>query len=374
MNVSCISSTKDFLELEEKWNALLLKSKARNVFLTHEWVRNWWQIFGSGKILRIFLVMEGSEIFGIAPFYQENARLLGFVSIKQLRFLGDNFVGSDFLDFIFAPQKENEALEAILDYLLENDALWGRLYIQDIREGSGNITAVKEYCIKKDLPYYKSKRFACPFMTLPASFEEFINQPDSTFKKIAYRKNMRKLFKDPAVKYGLISSEEEISPALDNLFALHNYRRDLKGGTGIFMDEKLRLFYHAVSKDLFRKGYLWISYIKVRENVEAIKFSLSFADSFYCLQSGCSKTGLDLRAGTVLTAKLLESLLGRFREFHYLRGSESYKYLWGCKDLLTYRIEVWHGKKWLLVSLILRLTKSLRFLAGKSVRKLGLKK
>lgn len=95
MKVFCVADEREFFELEEAWNRLLLKSRANNIFLTHEWVRNWWRVYGKGKKLCVLIAEDGQEIIGIAPLYEERVRFFGLLRIKKIRFLGDCYVGSE---------------------------------------------------------------------------------------------------------------------------------------------------------------------------------------------------------------------------------------------------------------------------------------
>src|SRR5207248_1296569 len=47
--VEVISDYRAFLGLESSWNDLVHRAGIDHPFLTHEWVRTWWQCFGSGK-------------------------------------------------------------------------------------------------------------------------------------------------------------------------------------------------------------------------------------------------------------------------------------------------------------------------------------
>jgi CelD/BcsL family acetyltransferase involved in cellulose biosynthesis len=46
MQVSKITSSVEFSSLREEWNRLLSASGLANIFLTHEWLLSWWEVYG----------------------------------------------------------------------------------------------------------------------------------------------------------------------------------------------------------------------------------------------------------------------------------------------------------------------------------------
>ena len=76
-----IRDTVKLKSLANKWNNILSQSESDSIFLTWEWVFNWWQVYGSGKQLRVLVVRDQHEdIVAIAPFYAHTKRFLGGLS------------------------------------------------------------------------------------------------------------------------------------------------------------------------------------------------------------------------------------------------------------------------------------------------------
>ena len=65
----------------EEWNRLA----GDNPFLRHEWVRTWWEAFGTGQ-LHILVVRAGGHIVGIAPLMRESTQMYG-LPVRRIRFL-----------------------------------------------------------------------------------------------------------------------------------------------------------------------------------------------------------------------------------------------------------------------------------------------
>ena len=60
-----------------------------SIYLSYDWARLWWEFYGDGKALRIFIFSVGDQIVGILPIYVEVIRF-GPISLKIARLIGSN--------------------------------------------------------------------------------------------------------------------------------------------------------------------------------------------------------------------------------------------------------------------------------------------
>ncbi|MBF0565702.1 MAG: GNAT family N-acetyltransferase [Nitrospirae bacterium] len=312
-------------------------------------------------------------LVGIAPLYVEYAEVAGPVRLRQVCFLGDKFVGSDFLDFVALTGREDAVIRLFVDFLLKNLS-WHRLYLEDMKEDSPTVAVLKTLSGKCSLSFYVKRKFACPYLAMPESVEEFIKLPESTFKKIIAKKTIPKFFKDfnveidysvSGINHGAnyrtnndtgnntnndTGNDASLDAYLERLFALFAERWGDSEWRGFFDDVKRRNFYKKASLELASGNLLRLSAIKVGGTIEAMNYSLLFDDSYYYLLGGCSRKGLKIRAGNVLMFKTLEYLIGKIRVYNFLRGAEAYKYSWGGVDCFTVNVQMGRGGVGKLVS------------------------
>src|SRR5262249_29274877 len=64
LTVACIDDLDQFNILEPEWDALVERSTADHVFLSHVWLRTWWECFGRGRRLHVILVWAGDQLIG----------------------------------------------------------------------------------------------------------------------------------------------------------------------------------------------------------------------------------------------------------------------------------------------------------------------
>src|SRR5437867_10191820 len=97
--VEVVSDYQAFLDLEPGWNNLLQGAGIDHPFLTHEWVRTWWQSFGSGKTLHIIAVQRRGKLVAIAPMMLSKERIYG-LNVRLLEFIYNKY--TERFDFIVA--------------------------------------------------------------------------------------------------------------------------------------------------------------------------------------------------------------------------------------------------------------------------------
>jgi len=343
MRITRVTDTAQFLTLKEQWNILLPSSTGNTLFLTFEWLSTWWHVFGKDNELCVLLVEEGNELIAIAPLYYRTRHVSG-IPLCEIGLLGNQSVGSDFLGFIIKQDREQEVLSAIAGEL-QHDSRWDRIMLDDVDGDSALIGSLLD--LGRSTGCYVSQRPAstCPSMPLPATWDEFMAQPDKIFKRIVQRECVKKLHKRHQVELVISVDSQPLDPWLQTLFELHTERWHADGQRGAFDDTRMKEFYGRVSALFLQRGWLRLSALRVDSKVEVMEYGAVYGDAYYSLQGGCSARGLELKAGHVLQYHIFESLVGRLREFRFLRGAERYKYQWGCADKWTTCVGLHRGIK-----------------------------
>jgi CelD/BcsL family acetyltransferase involved in cellulose biosynthesis len=343
MRITRVTDTAQFLTLKEQWNILLPSSAGNTLFLTFEWLSTWWKVFGNDNKLCVLLVEDGNELVAIAPLYYRTRHVAG-IPLCEIGLLGNQSVGSDFLGFIIKQGHEQEVLSAITEEL-KLDSRWDRIMLDDVDGDAAPVGSLRD--LGRSCGSYLSQRPAstCPSMPLPATWDEFMAQPDKIFKRIVQRECVKKLHKRHQVELVISVDRQPLDPWLQTLFDLHTERWHSDGQPGAFDDTRMKEFYSTVSALFLQRGWLRLSALRVDGKVEVMEYGVVYGDAYYSLQGGCSARGLELKAGHVLQYHIFESLVGHLREFRFLRGAERYKYQWGCADKWTTCVGLHRGIK-----------------------------
>ncbi|HOW17741.1 MAG TPA: hypothetical protein PLC79_01790, partial [Phycisphaerae bacterium] len=96
-----IRSEEEFAAIRDEWQALLAISPANTIFLTWEWLFEWWRSYGGGRALRGLLLRDeaGRPAAG-ALLMTDAVRIPLAGPVRALRFVGDGSFDSDYLDIV----------------------------------------------------------------------------------------------------------------------------------------------------------------------------------------------------------------------------------------------------------------------------------
>src|SRR5262249_45722687 len=83
LTVACVDNLDEFNAIQPEWDDLVERSDADRVFVSHVWLRTWWECFGSGRKLYIILVRSGARLIGAAPLMQTSGYAYG-VPLRRL--------------------------------------------------------------------------------------------------------------------------------------------------------------------------------------------------------------------------------------------------------------------------------------------------
>jgi CelD/BcsL family acetyltransferase involved in cellulose biosynthesis len=342
IEIKKIGDFQTWSQYAEDWNNLLATSSSNHIFLTYEWLSAWWELFGTDKELAIILAFEKNVLVGAAPLCLTKGRVL-----KVLRFLGSQVVFADLLNFLIPSGREREILPLMMDFLLAK-VPWDKIFLNEMEDDPKLLEVLKTWADNNHFLYALEKNDVSPCLPIADTLEGFHRKMDPVFWRGLQKSGLRRLQRDHQVEFRIAIDREEIDRTMETLFQLHTERWDAVGKKGQFDLPDKREFYKNAARKLALRGWLRLSSLKVDGNEEAVLLGVQFSNDFYALQLGCGLQGQKLKAGNVLIYRILESLIGRGKHFHFLKGNEGYKYKWGAVDL-THTINFslfrgWKGK------------------------------
>ncbi len=327
MEIKIVKSTEDFEKLSEQWNELLEKSKNQNIFLTWEWLFSWWETYSEKKELFIILLYEKNSLIGIFPGYRKKSML------KELRFLGDEYVDSCYLGQIL-DEKYHEKAEKELFEIIRQE---GPAYLRYMKSSNCKIA-----CNELNLPTTHIRLSVCPRIILPKNAEDYLKTLSSK-TRFNIKKSERGLLQKgfyPDVKKGLDAYE-----AMQNIFYLNTKRWEK--GQGIF-SEKLKFFLLKVSKRLGKRGHLEILFLKLNDEFIAYNLNFIYNETVFVYSAAFDASKKEVYGsfspGLYLNyINLKNSIEHGFRIFDMLRGENPYKLK--LANSFTYNDAVMFSKK-----------------------------
>ena len=327
MRLEVVSTMEGFRSLRSVWGGVLERSASRSIFLTWEWLFQWWLHFNKGKALYILLMKDREKVVGIAPFCITKVAMFGLPFVRKIMFLGSGKVGSDLMDIIVEKGREREAVDETVRYLEANCSLWDVVDWCDLDACSPLARYVSLHLSHLYRVYEKPEK-KCPYIDLPGDFEELLKKLKPNIRNsLKYR--TKRIESGSGIVFRSHGEQDPLKKDIDALFDLHDIRFRAKKAKSAFQGKLLRMFHYDVAEQFSKKGWLKLCFLERENRQIAALYAFKYRGRMYYYQSGFDPEWSKWAPGTVLMGYCMrESIKEGVREFHYLRGGEGYKERW----------------------------------------------
>lgn len=346
MNISIevIKEDKGFQALKSEWNRILSISNSNNIFLTWEWLYTWWECFKDNKQLLLIIARMEKEIVGIAPLYIVNSRFFGLLSRRHIEFIGSTGTCSEYLDFIIQKGKEKAVMCAILDELMNNfNIKWEILNLSSILTDSDNLKCIREFARKKGLKCRLYGSRLSPFITLPATSDEFYSTVRGKRIKMFLRSRKR-ISEEKKVSYQIADNKVNLANEFEEFIKIHQKRQMSKGNLGSFVAsrKKYNRFHKKIINLFFDNGWLYFISLNINGSLAAVQYNYLYNNKVYCYSVGFNPDWRKFHVGSVLQTIVIEDAIRKtLSEYDFLRGTEEYKYYWTDKHRESIDLAFW---------------------------------
>jgi CelD/BcsL family acetyltransferase involved in cellulose biosynthesis len=218
--------------LREEWDNAVIRLGG-SIYMSYDWVRTWWEFYGAGKELRIFLFSSASKIVGILPLYIDS---LGW---GPLRFRVARLVGANIPPKVFDPAIDEifagEVFEAVLVQLFQEDKcdLISFGPVSELHRATGKLPGVSR--LRKDLVAQcrtKADGVHSIFWLPPTLDKYFEGLSKSECKKRKYE--LRLLRKECDIKVDVLQAPAVTEVEFDRFVAQHTAQWNAEGRAGHF--------------------------------------------------------------------------------------------------------------------------------------------
>ena len=279
------------------------------IFMTYQWQKAWWQVFGRGKLL-IVVAKRDENILAIAPLFEDQSMIF---------FVGSG--GSDYLDFI-GNITDKEVLENMLVLASKevSDFLGFRFYhipgssqtpriLSDVATHQGWYS-----CEEGDLP--------SPVLEL----EKFPEQAHQATRKKSLVRHEAWFTRNGGFETHHYVNGHDVFPLLDEFFDQHIKKWDQTLFPSLFYDEKQRLFFRKLSEELSEAGWLRFTRLFWEGRSIAFHFGFNYKGSFLWYKPSYNIDMASHSPGEVLLRQLiLQAQKEEAHQFDFGLGDEAFK-------------------------------------------------
>jgi len=293
-----ITDVERFLALEREWTALADVAGLDHPFLTHEWMRTWWQHFGAGRRLHIVVARDrAGALVAIAPLMSTYTLMFG-LPIRRLEAMANEH--SPRFDFIIRPGTE-DVFPALWNHLSRAAGSWTVLQLTQLPAGSR---------VGLELPAlarqsgYQTGRWASeesPYVPLIGAWEQY-------FQGLAtkHRSNLRNRFKRLGALGAVAFETVRSADALPEGLRLEAAAWKGKAGTAIESRADVRQFYHGLAELAAARGWLRLQFLSVAGRRIAFQYVIRYRSKQFLLKPGYDPEFSAYSPSNLLCARVME--------------------------------------------------------------------
>lgn len=321
MGFAIIDDVEKLKKYRDKWMGVHTQ-ELFTPFLSYEWISEWLKYFGKGRKPLVLVEEKNDRIVSLMPVIASGLRY---------RFVGYN--NSDYLDAL----NPSKRFDLMMDLMSGFVSHYGVFDLEHIPEDSDFLKYAREN-FKNNVVVVPQE--VCPYMELANDWDQCKASLNKRFRKnLEY--STRRLQRDFEFEVQRPHSVEDVEVFMRYLIRYHQERWHRKGMPGAFYSERVRRFHISVAKRLFEVGFLLLNAISINGEIAAVIYGFKTDRCYYYYLSGFDRRYSKFSIGNVLIGLTVkEAVENGARVFDFLRGNESYKYLWTNKSKRIYRVVI----------------------------------
>ena len=323
--VEVVTEYADFVALEGPWNALVERARIEHPFLRHEWLRTWWDCFGTGHRLHVLLVRHRDEVVAIAPLMLSSSRMYGF-TVRQLEFIFN--VHTPRMDVIIA-RCHREVYQTLWKYLGDRRGLWDVVEMHQLAEGSRTLEDLRATAENTGYPAGVWKSDSSPYICMEGMTAEEYFASLGTKHRSNMRNRIKRLSKLGKVDMEVIHGERGLMTALEDGYAIEAAAWKGEASTAIRCEEPVRRFYTRIGQMAARLGWLRLQFLTLDGRRIAFGYSLVYERRHYLLKAGYDPAFAPYSPFNLLCERLIRNAFEEgLVEFDFLGADAEWKMRW----------------------------------------------
>lgn len=310
-----ISRTGDLVRLLPEWWALWSRTPGATPFQSPAWLLPWWKIFHPGTLMTVAVRRDG-RLVGLAPFYLED----GFYG-RRLLPLGIGI--TDYLDVLIDGAPADDVGGEFANAFGSVSGRWDVWSLEELRPEAAARALAFGTCLNDECA-----QSAAPVLALPSTQSEWAASRGGHRWRRAWTRVLRH------DHVAIVKADNgTASGLLETVIDLHARRWGAKGEPGVLADADVRSFHRAAVPHLLASRLLRLFALQWENRTVATYYGFVHRGEAYAYLNGFDPNYAFESPGTALIGHAIQDAIesGCLR-FHFLRGQEPYKYLWGAKD------------------------------------------
>ncbi len=321
LDVKAVTTYEEFLNLEPLWNTVLADSDGDMLFMTFEWFKHWWRMFGHRVEMLVLLVRNADkDVVAIAPLIQKKIWHRG-LPVKVISFMANYYTPRAGM---IITDRSYKAVEAVFSYLRHNKLHYDMVYLDMIETGSQTEMQIKTGLLENESAYREMEGENSPYLNMAGSWDDYIKGKSGNF-----RRNMGRYTGNfvPANGYRIVQYGcADVSIATEEIIAISKKTWKYDHGSGIAGSQNSIDYYRSLLRLFADSGWLRVNVLKHNDRPVAFTFSGEYKKTIYGLQTGYDLAYKSSSPGRFMMIRLIrDSFEAGIRQLDLLGKDEPYK-------------------------------------------------
>jgi CelD/BcsL family acetyltransferase involved in cellulose biosynthesis len=290
-----ISSEAGLASLSGSWDVLVRAMPRPSPFLLHGWISEWWQHYGGGSMLAVHVARREDRLVGALPLCQR--RRFG---LRVTEFVGGT--KASLADLMLAPGED--AHTALLLALRAAASSGDFVDLFGMPEPSRLAAALPAGSLTL------IERLEAPVLDLNAGWEAVYETRLSSKARSDRRRRSRQLAAKGAVDVAIARTGDELKPALEEAFRLHDLRWQGRRDPGGFGSPAGKTFHRAALLRLAEQDIPRLVTLNLDGRAIAFSLYLQLERTIYGLAMGFDPAFARFAPGSETLFRALETAAG----------------------------------------------------------------
>ncbi len=363
------TSFEDLAELQPQWDAFVSDNGA-DIFLTYDWCRIWWEYYGVGRQLKVYVFRDHQEIIGLMPLFYERV-WFGPVFADILK-----IVGADHSLLQFYLPIQRDCLERVIGEFsrLLKDERWDILLIGPLAglyPDADRLDEMFAQSLGKQCSTFLKEGCEQIYFHLADSWEQYLDSLSKSRRKDFTRKYTvleKKCLPNSSGLKVTLADESTFESYFDSFVKMHQEHWQKLGNLGHFGDWPQAYDFHKdIAACQLKRGRLRLMRGQFNDIDIGYDYAYKLGDKYYGILN--ARTGqsdlIKMGVGTILNAEQMKEAIDEHAEwFDTMRGRYEYKLRHGGQLFNTRKLFVKKKGFWrsLRINLFLLLSRALHLL------------
>ena len=324
LQVEVVSSIDRFNGIADEWDRLIERAAVERLFVSHAWLRTWWEAFGQGRQLHVVTVRSGGELIAAAPMMRTRRGVYG-LKVDSIDSIYNPHTPR--YDFIVASSCSEHVYRRIWRELTENSGC-DMVTLAQVPEDSRTIPIIQQLAQNDGWLSGEWNPQPSPYIPLGCSHSEFLRRLKGSYQ-YNLRKRYEKLAQVGPIDVEVITECAAVRDAMQDGLRIEAAAWKGDQGTAILSDPSVTEFYMRLAERQADLGQLQLTFLRVGGKRISFNYLLRCQGTVYGVKIGYDPKYHSYSPGNMLLNLILQDACSQsMDEYDFLGVNDKWKLDW----------------------------------------------